>query len=293
MRTITAGSNHFIIPKRIVFTGFLIGLGTFLGMYLSEHLHAKRTEMFLKKKNDSVKESNEKLVQEKGAYQTIFDELKDHLADWEKGRDMSLTEQAKHVTSFHDQAQQLMQGLQDMQDLLEEKEFQLWEKEGLLEYQEERLMDSEDLELEMASFINQLAEKLLSLNKTLPEGLDRRPYYGHDFMLGDDEGDMVDDAPRRFLSDEQRRQNGGGGRIAELAAMQRQVERRALQARLPHATSLAHEVRKTLVAALSANGASRAAVKRTARPSALADGATTAARRTAARAVRRARRTMS
>ena len=103
MRTITAGSNHFIIPKKIVFTGFLIGLGTFLGMYLSEHLHAKRTEMFLKKKNDSVKESNEKLVQEKGAYQTIFDELKDHLADWEKGRDMSLTEQAKHVTSFHDQ----------------------------------------------------------------------------------------------------------------------------------------------------------------------------------------------
>ena len=43
---------------------------------------------------------------------------------------MSLTEQAEHVTSFHDQAQQLMQGLQDMQDLLEEKEFQLWEKEG-------------------------------------------------------------------------------------------------------------------------------------------------------------------
>ncbi len=83
--------------------------------------------------------------------------------------------------------------------MLEEKEFQLWEKEGLLEYQEERLMDSEDLELEMASFINQLADKLLALNKTLPEGLERRPYYGHDFMLGDDEGDMIDDATRRQL----------------------------------------------------------------------------------------------
>ena len=150
MKTIISGSNHFIIPKKIVFTAFMVGLGAFFGMYLSEHLHAKRTETFLKKKNDSVKDANTKLVKEKSAYQSIFDELKDHLADWEKGRDMSLTEQAEHVTSFHDQAQQLMQGLQDMQDLLEEKEFQLWEKEGLLEYQEERLMNTEDLEMEMA-----------------------------------------------------------------------------------------------------------------------------------------------
>ena len=51
----------------------------------------------------------------------------------------------------------------------------------------------------MASLINQLADKLLALNKTLPEGLERRPYYGHDFMLGDDEGDMIDDATRRQL----------------------------------------------------------------------------------------------
>ena len=103
MRTIISGSNHFIIPKKIVFTAFMVGLGAFFGMYLSEHLHAKRTETFLKKKNDSVKDANEKLIKEKSAYQSIFDELKDHLADWEKGRDMSLTEQAEHVTSFHDQ----------------------------------------------------------------------------------------------------------------------------------------------------------------------------------------------
>ena len=36
---------------------------------------------------------------------------------------------------------------------------QLWEKEGLLEYQEERLMNSEDLELEMANYINEMAVK--------------------------------------------------------------------------------------------------------------------------------------
>ena len=178
MKTIISGSNHFIIPKKIVFTAFMVGLGAFFGMYLSEHLHAKRTETFLKKKNDSVKDANTKLVKEKSAYQSIFDELKDHLADWEKGRDMSLTEQAEHVTSFHDQAQQLMQGLQDMQDLLEEKEFQLWEKEGLLEYQEERLVNTEDLETEMAAYINEMASQLLKRGKALPAGLADQPYFG-------------------------------------------------------------------------------------------------------------------
>ena len=193
MKTIISGSNHFIIPKKIVFTAFMVGLGAFFGMYLSEHLHAKRTETFLKKKNDSVKDANTKLVKEKSAYQSIFDELKDHLADWEKGRDMSLTEQAEHVTSFHDQAQQLMQGLQDMQDLLEEKEFQLWEKEGLLEYQEERLLDSEDQEVQMALYINILARSVLALNLTLPEGLEEQPYYGESRARAP--GD--DDAQRR------------------------------------------------------------------------------------------------
>ena len=40
-----------------------------------------------------------------------------------------------------------------MQDKLEERDFQLWEKEGLQQYQEERLVNTEDLETEMAGFI--------------------------------------------------------------------------------------------------------------------------------------------
>merc|ERR1719454_586800 len=97
MKTIISGSNHFIIPKKIVFTAFMVGLGAFFGMYLSEHLHAKRTETFLKKKNDSVKDANTKLVKEKSAYQSIFDELKDHLADWEKGREHQAREGEERV----------------------------------------------------------------------------------------------------------------------------------------------------------------------------------------------------
>jgi len=112
---------------------------------------------------------------------------KEHLEEWKKGRDLSLEQQAQHVTSFQEQAQQLMEGLSDMQTLLEEKEFQLWEKEGLLEYQEERLMNSEDLELEMANYINEMAQALVAKNSTLPAGLEEKPYYGSQLANADDD----------------------------------------------------------------------------------------------------------
>jgi hypothetical protein len=131
--------------------------------------------------------SNDKLKQEKTEYQVIFGELSEHLDEWKKGRDMSMEQQAKHVQSFQEQAQALMEGLSDMQTLLEEKEFQLWEKEGLLEYQEERLMNSEDLELEMANYINEMAQMLLQKNETLPPGLEEKPYYGSQLANVDDD----------------------------------------------------------------------------------------------------------
>mmetsp|Transcript_11679 Transcript_11679/g.14092 ORF Transcript_11679/g.14092 Transcript_11679/m.14092 type:complete len:226 (+) Transcript_11679:70-747(+) len=185
--SVISGTQHFIIPKRIVWTTILVGIGTFLGMYLSEHLRAVQTETFLKHKNEGVKNSNDKLKQEKTEYQVIFGELSEHLDEWKKGRDMSIEQQAQHVQSFQEQAQALMEGLSDMQTLLEEKEFQLWEKEGLLEYQEERLMNSEDLELEMANYINEMAQSLLQKNETLPPGLEEKPYYGSQLANVDDD----------------------------------------------------------------------------------------------------------
>merc|ERR1712196_525381 len=90
-------------------------------------------------------------------------------------------------------AEALMNGLDDVRTVLEEKEFQLWEKEGLLEYQEERLLDSEDQEVQMALYINILARSVLALNLTLPEGLEEQPYYGESRARAP--GD--DDAQRR------------------------------------------------------------------------------------------------
>ena len=203
MSSVISGTQHFIIPKRIVWTAMLVGIGTFLGMYLSEHLRAKQTESFLKHKNDGVKSANSRLKKEKSEYQVIFGELTEHLEEWKKGRDMSLEQQAQHVTTFQEQAQALMEGLSDMQTLLEEKEFQLWEKEGLLEYQEERLMNSEDLELEMANYINEMAQTLLQKNATLPAGLEEKPYYGSQLANVDDDpaaGEYGDgpDGPKRL-----------------------------------------------------------------------------------------------
>lgn len=179
----------------------LVGVGTFLGMYLSEHLRAKQTEEFLKHKNEGVKSANSRLKKEKSEYQVIFGELTEHLEEWKKGRDMSLEQQAQHVTTFQEQAQALMEGLSDMQTLLEEKEFQLWEKEGLLEYQEERLMNSEDLELEMANYINEMAQTLLQKNISLPAGLEEKPYYGSQLTNVDDDpatGEYGEEASKKL-----------------------------------------------------------------------------------------------
>lgn len=193
--SVISGSHHFIISKRIVWMGILVGIGTFMGMYLSEHLRAKKTETFLRTKNEGVKMSNERLKKEKAEYMDIFGDLNAHLEEWKKSRDMSIQAQAEHVSSFQEQAASLMEGLSDVQTLLEEKEFQLWEKEGLLEYQEERLMNSEDLELEMANYINEMAQTLLKLNQTLPKWLEEKPYYGQQLTAIDDDpaGDFLED----------------------------------------------------------------------------------------------------
>mmetsp|Transcript_26962 Transcript_26962/g.72391 ORF Transcript_26962/g.72391 Transcript_26962/m.72391 type:complete len:239 (-) Transcript_26962:1181-1897(-) len=219
--SVISGSQHFIISKKIVWMSIMVGLGTFLGMYLSEHLRAKQTESFLKHKNDGVKNANEKLKKEKEEYSSTFASLNEHLEEWKKGRDMTIAEQALHVTNFQERAQSLIEGLSDMQTLLEEKEFQLWEKEGLLEYQEERLMNSEDLELEMANYINDMAQTLIKANMTLPTGLDEKPYYGSQLGSVDDDpaageyleegGDTEEEIARRRLSYSAQSRNGVTG----------------------------------------------------------------------------------
>ena len=72
------------------------------------------------------------------------------LHDWKQAHDLSLDAQKTQLESFKESSEALMNGLDDVRTVLEEKEFQLWEKEGLLEYQEERLLDSEDQEVQMA-----------------------------------------------------------------------------------------------------------------------------------------------
>ena len=183
---IVSGSSHLIIPKKVLLITLLALFGGFAGVVLSNHLYARRVETFLHEKTRSVAKSNSQLESEQEDYRTLFNKLTWQL-DQDEGKGADAKELSKDaVGSFHQLATRLLEGLQSMQDLLEEKEFQLWEKEGLLEYQEERLMNTEDLELEMSGFINSMANTLLAKNATLPEGLADQPYFGSRHANTDD-----------------------------------------------------------------------------------------------------------
>ena len=182
---IVSGSSHLIIPKKILAVSLLALLGGFTGVLVSNHVYSRRVETFLHQKTKSVAKSNKQLEGEQEDYRALFNKLTWQLdQDEGKGTDRDLSKD--QVGSFHQLATRLLEGLQSMQDLLEEKEFQLWEKEGLLEYQEERLMNTEDLELEMSGFINSMAATLLAHNGTLPEGLGDQPYFGSRHANTDD-----------------------------------------------------------------------------------------------------------
>jgi len=174
--SITSGTQHLIIPRRIVFTAILIGIGTMFGMYLSEHMRAARTESILKMKNKSIKEKNDLLVDEKEGYSSMLKQLEGHMSEWAEEGSVPEEFLEKHK-QFHEVASSLMTQLQSVHDLLVEKEYELIDKEALLEYQEQQLLDSEELEDRMVSYINQMAEKLIKLKQPLPAGLESEPFF--------------------------------------------------------------------------------------------------------------------
>ena len=181
---IVSGSQHFVIPKRLLMLTLALTGSAFLGAALSSHLYRRRAEHFLRQKTATVKLSNKQLEEEQREYRDLFAKLTEKLGDGEARAEEYSKES---VGSFHQLASRLLEGLQNMQDLLEEKEFQLWEKEGLLEYQEERLMNTEDLEKEMAAFINGMAADLVKAGRAdrLPTGLAQEPYYGLNAQAND------------------------------------------------------------------------------------------------------------
>jgi len=174
--SITSGTSHLIIPKRIVLTAILIGLGTMLGMYLSEHMRAKRTESILKVKNASIKEKNDMLLAEKEEYSTMLKELEGHMSEWAEEGNIPEEFLEKHK-GFHEVATSLMKQLSLVHDLLTEKEYELLDKEAMLEYQEQQLLDSEELEDRMVNYINQMAATLVKLKQPIPDGLENELFF--------------------------------------------------------------------------------------------------------------------
>jgi len=193
---VVSGSSHLIIPKRILAVVSLSLLGGMTGVILSNHLYARQIETFLHEKTKMVSKANRQLEGEQEDYRALFNKLTWQLdEDGGKGEGKDLSKE--EIGGFHQLAQRLLEGLQAMQDLLEEKEFQLWEKEGLLEYQEERLVNTEDLETEMAGFINSMASSLTAKGATLPAGLADQPYFG---SAGKSDDEAAPEPPAAALS---------------------------------------------------------------------------------------------
>lgn len=186
-----SGAQHVIVSRKSLFQITLLAVAVFIGTIVAENLRLHHNSTKLKDSRGAMKGTNMRLKAEKDDYKNLFKQMSAQLDDWKAAHDLSLEAQKTRITTFKESSEALMLGLDDVRTVLEEKEFQLWEKEGLLEYQEERLLDSEDQEVQMALYINMLAQNMLALNLTLPDGLEEQPYYGqeranHDDAAGDD-----------------------------------------------------------------------------------------------------------
>ena len=192
-----SGAQHVIINKKTLFQVALLALAAFVGTIVAENLRLHHNSTRLKDSRGAMKGTNMRLKAEKDDYKNLFKQMSSQLDDWKAAHDLTLEGQKARITTFKESSEALMVGLDDVRTVLEEKEFQLWEKEGLLEYQEERLLDSEDQEVQMALYINMLAQQMLALNLTLPEGLEEQPYYGQERARSTDDAAPGDDAVRR------------------------------------------------------------------------------------------------
>ena len=174
MSGIQSGSSHLIIPKRIFAVVTLGALGGLSGVLVSNHLYNRQVEQFLHEKTSAAKRANTQLTGEKDDYRALFNKLTVQMD--EDAKDGKITQEESG--GFHQLAQRFMEGLQSVQDRVEEKEFRLWETEVLLDYLEEKLVNTEDIETEMAAYINKMASQLLKTGKALPAGLANQPYFG-------------------------------------------------------------------------------------------------------------------
>ena len=174
MSGIQSGSTHLIIPKRIFAVVTLVALGGLSGVLVSNHLYNRQVGKFLHEKTRAAHKANWYLMQENYASRALFHKLTVQMD--EDAKDGMITQEESG--GFHQLAQRFMEGLQRIQDLVGEKDFRLWEYENKLEYIEERLANAEELETEMAAYINKMASQLLKTGKALPAGLADQPYFG-------------------------------------------------------------------------------------------------------------------
>jgi hypothetical protein len=159
-------SLAFVLDKRWLLPIVLLTLGMFGGIKLHSHLRLKQVIERQTETTIRVQHTNELLISEKTHLEDILDGI----------RNREGIPGLSDATAFSAKASQVFQHLHERTELLASKEQLLWQKEMQLDEARALVTARSGVETEMAQFINVMAEKLISMNMTIPNGLSRKPF---------------------------------------------------------------------------------------------------------------------
>jgi hypothetical protein len=162
------GSVFVLLDKRHLFPLLIVALSIFGGIKLHAQLLIRESVKRHRERNAKVKIMNTRLIAEK-------DELKQLMKHIEQNK-KSDSNQLSEATEFKDAATAVFNSLQERGDLLASKEELLWAKELEIVETRRRMSARQEIETEMAQFINSMASTLIEHNCSIPSGLARKPY---------------------------------------------------------------------------------------------------------------------
>lgn len=184
-----------LLDKRHLAPIIIVVLSIFVGIKMHGHLRIREAAKRHGERNARVREMNSRLVAEK-------EQIKDLMGRIQNSKTVK-SPQLAEATEFKNAAEAIYTSLQERGDLLASKEELLWTKEMEI-IETRRLMSArQQIETEMAQFVNALASSLVDHNLTIPSGLASKPYVAASIVrriLGDSHSRFADWSTGQFAS---------------------------------------------------------------------------------------------
>eukprot|EP00968_Pinguiococcus_pyrenoidosus_P010522 scaffold834_cov244-Pinguiococcus_pyrenoidosus.AAC.17 len=134
----------------------------------------------MSREKEKVRDMQRKLGDEKERYIDVLETFTDSLDEWKLSNDVrpsDISEASSRVAGFHDQAEQMLSTMQNMEELLTEHEMTLEEKEDILAFHELRFTEEDRVKETMLKYIVQLAKSLQEKGVSLPSDLIGKEYF--------------------------------------------------------------------------------------------------------------------